>query len=58
MIKSVRIKVSSIEKLKEEVAQVEQVEQMTIAELDEMLSKMTVEEMHRFQKWLHKWGLI
>lgn len=58
MIKSVSIKVTSIEKLKEEVAQVEQVETMTIAELDAMLAGMTLEELRKFRKWMKKWGLI
>lgn len=58
MIKKVTIEVSSIEKLKEEVAQVEAVEAMTIKEFSEMLAGMTVSEVERFEKWCQKWGLI
>ena len=58
MIKKVTIEVSSIEKLKEEVAQVEAVEAMTLKEFSEMLSGMTVSEVERFEKWCKKWGLI
>lgn len=58
MIKKVTIEVSSIEKLKEEVAQVEAVEAMTIKEFSETLAGMTVGEVERFEKWCQKWGLI
>ena len=58
MIKKVTIEVSSIEKLKEEVAQVEAVEAMTMKELSDMLASMKVGEVERFEKWCQKWGLI
>ena len=58
MIKKVTIEVSSIEKLKEEVAQVEAVEAMTMKEFSDMLASMKVSEVERFEKWCQKWGLI
>lgn len=58
MIKKVTIEVSSIEKLKEEVAQVEAVEAMTMREFSEVLASMKIGEVERFEKWCKKWGLI
>lgn len=58
MIKKVTIEVTSIEKLKEEVSQVETVEAMTMKEFSDMLAGMTIGEVERFEKWCKKWGLI
>lgn len=58
MIKKVTIGVSSIEELKEEVAQVEAVEAMTMKEFSDMLANMKVGEVEQFEKWCRKWGLI
>lgn len=58
MIKTVKIKVKSLEALKEEIAKVEEIERMTISDLDALMEKMTAKELNQFQKWLEKWGLI
>lgn len=58
MIKTLKIKVKSLEALKEEIANVEEIERMTISELDALMEKMTAKELNQFQKWMKKWGLI
>ena len=58
MIKTVKIKVKSLEALKEEIAKVEEIEQMTISDLDALMEKMSAKELHQFHKWMEKWGLI
>ena len=58
MIKTVKIKVKSIEALKEEITKVEEIECMTISDLDALMEQMSYKELKQFQKWLEKWGLI
>jgi len=58
MIKTVKIKVKSLEALKEEIAKVEEIERMTISDLDALMEQMSAKELNQFRKWLEKWGLI